>query len=93
MITLDEMRTIAGIKTFAREAREAAIAAQKHSYIVSIFPVVGQLYDSIVKLTHTLDWFIEILERETGIPANLADIEMAEHLELVKRGKRPRCQG
>lgn len=93
MITFDEMRTIAQVKSFAKEAREAAILAHKGSYLVSLFPVVGQLYESIVKLTHTIDWFIELIERETGIPAKMDDILMAEHLELVKRGKLPRCQG
>jgi hypothetical protein len=87
------MRSIALIKAFSEEAREAAIAAQRNSYLVSLFPVVGQLYDSIVKLTHTIDWFIKLIERETEMKAEMADIEITEHLELVRRGKRPRCRG
>jgi hypothetical protein len=93
MITFDEMRSIAEIKTLAKEAREAAIVAKKGSYLVSLFPVIGQLYDSVVKLTRTIDWFIELIERETEIPANRADIEIVEHLQLVRHGKRPRCHG
>jgi hypothetical protein len=93
VITFDELRAISELKTHCKDARDAAITAKKNSYLVVVFPAIGQLYDSVIKLTKAVDWFIELIERETEIPCNEVDIEIAEYLERVKRGQLKRNAG
>jgi hypothetical protein len=86
MITFDEMRKIVLVKSMTKQVRDSAIRAKDQSYLVRFYPVVGQLYDSVVEMTKTVDWFIALIERETFIPCNVDDINMAELQERLKRG-------
>jgi hypothetical protein len=93
MITFDEMRRIAAVKSFAKVALDSAKRTKSQSTLAKIFPVVEQLFDSIITLTESLNWFINLIERETRITCSMDDIEMAERLELVKRGQQQRNWG
>lgn len=92
MIIFEEMHAIARVKKFTKAAKTQAQDGLK-SRVIGMIPMTQRMLESIVILCDTIEWFVALIERETRIPCNSEDVNMAEHLELVQKKRIQRNWG
>jgi hypothetical protein len=92
-MTFDELRYVAAIKVW-NKAQKDSFEKMKESPLYKMMQVTHhEVVDNPEKICSSFDWFVALIERETGVTCDKESIDIAERLAKVQYGLRKRDQG